>query len=156
MSEGADQFFGKNALFRCEYLDPGTVKKLKGLRRFFDLPQQFEGYQILHLFPFSTLASTFGYSYALQTFLPSDQPHRTHFTSRLMTSRLKDGMKPEVLASFFDSTAQMNKTVFDEDHAICQRVSPRALSPDFGPLLGLHEAKVSHFRQALKEALQHP
>jgi hypothetical protein len=69
------------------------------------------------------LSSTFGYSYSMQSFFPAAEDRRTRFTSRLLTARTRPG-SDAALDSFFESTGRVNRQVFEEDHAICARVSP--------------------------------
>ncbi len=151
---GHDEFFATNSAYRCEYANPRTVGQLRKLSRFFDVQFQWEGYQSIYLFPFSMIGSTFGYSYALQNFFPSSIKNQTYFSSRMLTSKLAAGIKPQILDSFFASSAEINRKIFEEDHAICQRVSPRSLDNDFVPILAASEVKIAHFRDWLKRAAQ--
>jgi len=50
----------------------------------FNISDQHEGYQSIYLFPFTMLTSTFGYSYSLQNFFPSQESNKTFFYSRLL------------------------------------------------------------------------
>ena len=100
-----------------------TAKSLAVMKRFFEGADAYEGYWSLYVFPFAMVSSTFGYSYALQTYFPSRDTSRSHFCSRLLTARVKEGAQGAV-AAFFDSSARINRQIFDEDHAICARVSP--------------------------------
>jgi phenylpropionate dioxygenase-like ring-hydroxylating dioxygenase large terminal subunit len=149
---GQDAFFGKNSLYRCEYLDQRTTTQLGRLGRFFDLRYQHPGYQSIYLFPFAMIGSTFGYSYALQNFYPAATAGRTHFSSRMLTSKLIDGVDPLLVASFFDAASEINKVIFDEDHEICKRVSAKSLRDDFKPILAKSEAKIARFRAALEQS----
>lgn len=124
LTDEAESFVGFNSDYRARVGSARTERGLKGLRRFFDIDFQFEGYMALHVFPFAMISSTFGYSYALQTFLPTAEAGRTHFTSRLFTARAAPGCEP-IVDPLFESAAAMNRQVFEEDHAICRRVSPR-------------------------------
>ena len=149
---GYDEFFGRNSVFRSEYSDPRTAHQLRGLRRLFDISYQHEGYQSIYLFPFSMIGSTYGYSYALQNFFPSAREGLCKFTSRMLTSKLKAGGKPEVLASFFTSSDEMNRKVFEEDHAICKRVVQKSLEPTFNAIFAESEVKIARFRKWIREA----
>jgi hypothetical protein len=56
------------------------------------------------------------------------------------------------LQGFFDSSARMNRQVFDEDHAICKRIAKDAAdNPRFG-ILSSDEEKIAHFRACLLAA----
>lgn len=116
-------YSGGNSIYTARIGDERTRKGLERMRRFFDIDHAYDGYWTVHVFPFAMLSSTYGYSYSLQTFLPAAQPDETWFTSRLLAARAKPGAEG-VLNGFFDSSAALNRQVFEEDHAICARVSP--------------------------------
>ena len=122
LQPGRNDYFGRNSIWHSQIGNARADKMLKSLGRRFALPYQYEGYMSIYMFPFTMLSSTYGYSYSLQSFLPSPASERTHFVSRLLSSRLADGVKPELLASFFESSAALNRATFDEDHEICKRV----------------------------------
>ena len=78
---------------------------------------------------------------------------RTHFTSRMFAGRLRASTKPELVAPFMSSSAMMNRAVFDEDHAICQRVSADTWSMDPPRFWSVSEEKLLHFRRSYREAM---
>jgi phenylpropionate dioxygenase-like ring-hydroxylating dioxygenase large terminal subunit len=128
-SHGSNEFFDNNSVYRCEFREARTVRQLERMRRFFDLKIQHPGYMSIYLFPFAMIGSTYGYSYAIQHFMPGRMSGECHFASRMFESRLRADVNPEILASLYDSSAQLNRQVFDEDHAICRRVSEQSLTP---------------------------
>jgi phenylpropionate dioxygenase-like ring-hydroxylating dioxygenase large terminal subunit len=150
--DGSNELFGKNSVYRCIFRDGRTVRQLERLRRLFDLKMQHPGYMSIYLFPFAMIGSTYGYSYAIQHFTPGRTTDECHFSSRMFSSRLREGANAGVLASFFDSSAQLNRQVFDEDHAICRRVSRKSLAPPFEPILAKSEVKIRRFREAVADA----
>lgn len=152
LSKGHDEFHALSSIFRCEYSNPHTVSQLRRLKRLFDIEFQWAGYQSIYLFPFAMIGSTFGYSYALQHFFPSSAVGKCHFTSHMLTSRLKEDVQSEVLAPFFAASDEMNRTIFQEDHAICGRVSEHSLRSDFAPIFAESERKIAKFREWLKQA----
>jgi phenylpropionate dioxygenase-like ring-hydroxylating dioxygenase large terminal subunit len=152
LTTGEDEFFSTNSVYRCEYVDQRTNRQLQRLRRHFDLTFQHPGYLSILVFPFAMIGSTYGYSYALQHFFPGPHPNTSHFSTRMLTARLSSDAKPEVLEPFFESTRAMNRLIFDEDHAICRRVSPKSLGRSFRPVLAASEAKIARFRTWLDEA----
>ena len=99
--------------------------------------QPFE-YIHMHLFPFSALSSTYGYTWSLQHYFPRTDG-RTYFISRLYTA-IPDNEK--ITEDFFNSAARFNEQVFKEDAQICQFVRPNHLSN-----LGKQEERVRHFRK---------
>ncbi len=148
-SVGFDEYFGRNSVYRCEYLDGKTNRQLQGLARYFDLAYQHPGYLSIHLFPFAMIGSTYGYSYSIQHFLPAQTPNVTNFSTRMLTSKLKSEAKRGILDPFFQSSMAINRKIFEEDHAICKRVSPHSLLPAFHPIFAESEAKIARFRQNL-------
>lgn len=116
-------FDGGSSTYTARIGDERTRSGLERMKRFFDTDHAFDGYWTVHVFPFAMLSSTYGYSYSMQTFFPAAAAGQSWFTSRLLTARAKPGAEA-ALDGFFESTATMNRRVFDEDHAICARVSP--------------------------------
>lgn len=123
LKDDATVFDGPNTTYAAHITDSRTLRGLKTLGRFFDVDGAYPGYWTIYVFPFAMVSSTFGYSYSLQTFLPSARPNLTHFCSRQLAGRVKPGYETAV-AAFLDSSARVNRQIFDEDHAICARVSP--------------------------------
>jgi len=148
LCEDADSYAGLNSAYHARIGDQRTAKGLKGLRRFFDLRADFDGYCTFYIFPFAMLSSTFGYSYSMQTFLPGDETHRSWFYSRLYSSRTAAGGE-SVSETLLNATVKANRQIFDEDHEICRRVSHRydLNSPD--RIFAANEARV----RALAETL---
>lgn len=148
LSPGRDEFFGLNSIWYSELGNNRMSKRLKSLSRLFDLTYQYEGYMSIFMFPFTMLSGTYGFSYSLQNFMPSAQPERTNFVSRLFSSRLASNVKPELLDGFFESSAAMNRATFDEDHEICKRVPFDSWSPEPPRFWSTAEEKVVHFRRS--------
>jgi phenylpropionate dioxygenase-like ring-hydroxylating dioxygenase large terminal subunit len=153
LSSGENRYYGRNSVWSSPLGDERTAKRLASLARLFDLPYRFDGYESLYLFPFTMISSTFGLSQSLQTFLPAVEPGRTHFTSRLFAGTLKPSTKPELIAPLMEATAAMNRAVFLEDHAICQRVPADTWSMDPPRFWAASEEKLLHFRRSYREAL---
>lgn len=150
LQPGRNDYFGSNSIW---YSPVGNVRADKLLQSFgkrFELPFQYEGYMSIYMFPFTMLSGTYGYSYSLQNFLPAAAPERTHFSSRLLSSRLAAGVKPELLAPFFESSAALNRETFDEDHEICKRVPGDTWSDQPPRCWSTSEAKVVHFRESYR------
>jgi phenylpropionate dioxygenase-like ring-hydroxylating dioxygenase large terminal subunit len=124
LEEGENVFDGLNSVWYAPVGNTRLKNQLMRLRNLFNIDYQYEGYASIYLFPFSMLSSTYGYSYSLQNFFPSKAgENRTKFTSRLLTSNVRDAGASEILASFFASTAEVNRKVFEEDHEACKLLS---------------------------------
>lgn len=124
LKDDATVYDGPNTTYIAQITDSRTLRGLKTMSRFFDVEGAYQGYWTIYVFPFAMLSSTFGYSYSLQTFLPSVTPERSHFCSRQLAGKVRPGYAAAV-EGFLDSSARVNRQIFDEDHAICARVSPR-------------------------------
>lgn len=153
LQAGENRFIGINSIWYAPVGNARMAKQLASLKRFFALEYQYEGYISLYLFPFTMLSSTYGYSYSLQSFFPSSQPERAHFTSRLLTMALRSGADPEMMNGFFESTAAVNRRVFDEDHRICRRVPVSSWSASPPAFAAESEAKILHFRKSCRDAM---
>lgn len=150
LTSGVNTFYGENSIWASEVGDEKMARKLARLGSMFDLEFQYQGYWSVFLFPFSMISSTFGYSYSQQHFFPSEKSDRCNFISRMYSGRLKSGMNPQLMNSFFDSSAAVNRQVFEEDHAICQRVPLRSWNSMPPPLQAKSETKLVHFRDSYR------
>jgi phenylpropionate dioxygenase-like ring-hydroxylating dioxygenase large terminal subunit len=153
LSEGRDEYLGCNSILWSQIGNSRTQRHLEALSRFFSLSSQYAGYVSIYVFPFAMLTSTYGYSYSLQLFMPGEDVHCANFSSRLLLGKVRDAASGAALESFFDSTAKMNRQVFEEDHRICKRVSKAALDWDRPTALATSEAKIAHFRESYRSFL---
>lgn len=148
-----DEYFGRNNVSYAGVGDERVARKLKSLRRFFDLDYQSEGYIAIHIFPFTFLTSTFGYSYSLQQFYPGPHPDVAGFNSRFYDAKLSGKLAPEALDTFFQSAVEVNHQVFAEDAAICARIPTDSWSPELPRFLSRGEDKLVQFRNSMAEFL---
>ncbi|MFZ6689428.1 aromatic ring-hydroxylating oxygenase subunit alpha [Undibacterium sp. SXout11W] len=153
LTELKNEYFGKNSIGYFQINDVLMKKKLSQIKRMFDLSEQFEGYMNIYMFPFTMLTSTFGYSYSLQNFFPSSSPDKTFFNSRLLKSCVKKTYPSGAMDFFFNSTAAVNRQVFDEDHQICKRIATNFYDENSRKFLSSDEEKIAHFRKSLKELI---
>ena len=152
LGDGDNSFTAWTSVWEAPIGNAGTAKKLQGIRRLFQIEQQYAGYQSIYLFPFTMLSSTFGYSYSLQHFFPARQTGQTHFSSRLLNGLTKNAATADALSEFFRTSAAMNRQIFDEDHAICKRIHTDVDATDSFGILSTDEKKIAHFWQCLKNA----
>ena len=152
LGDGVNTFTPWTSIWHAELGNSAMIKKLRSVKRLFALDSQYEGYQSVYLFPFTMLSSTFSYSYSLQHFFPAAQPGRTHFSSRLLNGATRPA-SAAALQGFFDASAHMNRQVFAEDQAICERIAPGAIDDERFATLALDEEKIGHFRSCLQTAL---
>ncbi|MEB0139369.1 MULTISPECIES: aromatic ring-hydroxylating oxygenase subunit alpha [unclassified Undibacterium] len=150
LEETANVYHGINSLAYFKITDASADKKLRSIKRMFDISEQHEGYMSIYLFPFTMLTSTYGYSYSLQNFFPSEQENKTFFYSRLLKACLKKSYPPAAMAHFFDSSAKVNRQVFEEDHEICKKIAPHFYDVSSTRFLSVEEEKIAHFRKTLQ------
>jgi len=110
--------------------------RLDRLRPFF-ASQPIAGYTHAHLFPYSCISSTRGYSYSVQHYLPRADGTTT-FIHRLYAAPT---VRP--VPHYFDSVAAINERVFREDAEVCALVPAGHCGA-----LGTHERRIAHFRGA--------
>jgi phenylpropionate dioxygenase-like ring-hydroxylating dioxygenase large terminal subunit len=149
IGDGENVYFGYNSVWQAPILEPRSEKILKSLNKFFNICNQYQGYEFIYLFPFSMISSTFGYSYSIQNFIPINN-NETSFYSRLFTSRVRDAAAQRALSSFFASTADINRQVFTEDHDVCKLVPTQSWSMQPLRFAADNEAKIQHFREACR------
>lgn len=152
LADGDNQFGPWHSVWYAPVQNAAMRRKLASIKGLFQIDEQYEGYMSIYLFPFTMLSSTFGYSYSLQNFFPSDAPNQTMFTSRLLRSATKNQAAAGALQGFFQSSAEMNRQVFREDHEICRRIDPGFIDNGKPPILSADEEKIRHFRTCLGAA----
>jgi len=145
---GENVFYGENSIWYSPVESEKVYKRLKSLNRFYAATDAYQGYMSIFLFPFSMISSTFGYSYSVQNFFPSPSTESTFFTSRLYPSRNSDPRYRDMTAGFVQSTAEINRKIFDEDHQICKRIPSKSWSTSFPKFISTLEQKLLHFRQS--------
>ena len=149
IGDGKNDYENFNSAWSAPICNKRIEKALKQMSSYFDINGAFSGYQSFFLFPFTMISSTFGYSYSLQNYLPAGEG-QTFFYSRLFASRLSGEKSKRITESFFQSTINTNRKVFDEDHDVC-RLVPRS-SWNMAPLRfpADNEEKIDHFRSACR------
>lgn len=152
LGDGENAFGPWHSVWTAPVQNAGMRRKLLSIKSLFQIDEQYQGYQSIYLFPFTMLSSTFGYSYSLQNFFPSDVANQTMFTSRLLCGVTRDPAAAGALQGFFKSSAEVNRQVFREDHEICQRIDPGFIDNGAAPILSADEEKIRHFRLCLDAA----
>ncbi len=144
-----NRFWGANSGVYFEIGDVAIQKSLSRIVRFYDCGNDVHpGYMSLYLFPFCFISSTAGTSYSVQSFFPRAEGG-TWFASRLYSVRLSDPRHEAADAALISATMETNRRVFEEDHAICKRISQNAWKRSLDGPLYLIEEKVLTFRKLL-------
>ncbi len=114
LSNGEIVFDGLNSIWISDIRNQKAFRKLERLDHVFeDGIYRRDNYFSIYLFPFSMISSTFGYSYAFQSFFP-DMPGSTSFYSR--TYSVRSRLDTE---AFYNSVKSVNRQIFDEDIRVC-------------------------------------
>jgi phenylpropionate dioxygenase-like ring-hydroxylating dioxygenase large terminal subunit len=113
-------------------------------------PWKSDGYMHLHVFPTTTLATTYGATFSVQSFLPVS-PNETEFCSYVFATKLLDPSGADrnsaITVGFGASAAEFNRAVFEEDRKICEMVQKGvAHAHGFGALSD-EEYRVLHFHR---------
>lgn len=154
LEDGINTFYRQNSIWQAPIGNNRIKRQLKHLRSLFNIDYSYEGYISIFMFPFTMISSTFGYSYSLQNFFPSqNSTDRTNFMSRLLTCGARDNNSENIIRPFFDSSARVNRKVFEEDHSICRIMPADSWSPEPLKYMAEQEVKIAHFRQSCRENL---
>jgi phenylpropionate dioxygenase-like ring-hydroxylating dioxygenase large terminal subunit len=153
LEEGKEIYHNANSIFCASIGNKKMKKQLSSMRKFFDIHYQYEGYMGIYLFPFTTLNSTFGYSYGLQHFFPSAKSeNETKFTSRILSSKIAKTEYREFLDPFFKNYALSVRDVFAEDHGICKLVPRDSWSMEPLKYTSQLENRITKFREKCRES----
>lgn len=145
-----NRYWGPNSGVYFDIGDAAMHKGLKRMGRFYDRGDYAHtGYMSLYLFPFCFISSTAGTSYSVQSFFPRTGGG-TWFAARLYAVRLSDPRHEAADAALITAAIEMNRRVFEEDHAICKRISLDAWQRSLDGALYLSEEKVLAFRKQLQ------
>lgn len=148
LEDGVNIFYGSNSVWQAPIGDVRIKKQLEKLGSFFNIDYGYQGYMSIFMFPFTMISSTFGYSYSLQNFFPSQtRVDRTNFMSRLLTCNVRDERAKNIIKPFLESSAKVNRQVFEEDHTVCKIMPTDSWSPQPLEFISEQEVKIAHFRE---------
>lgn len=151
LQDGENLFHGVNSIWYAPVGSAKLRKQLYSLRRFFHIDYQYEGYMSVYLFPFTMISSTYGYSYSVQNFFPDrDGLDRTNFTSRLLTVPPAGSSAAQILTAFWNSSAELNRRVFEEDASVCKRMPRDSWAPAALEFFSMMDEKINHFRDSVR------
>lgn len=150
LGAGENTFSGVNSkwIAPVNNISKGTERLLK----LFNTGDRGRNYEFFYLFPFSMLSGTYGLSWSLQNFFPKDASSN-YFNSRLFGVRPKGELDESIMQSLYASIAQMNKKVFEEDHAVCSGISAKTWSASAPTYYSDVEIKMIRFREICKSVI---
>lgn len=155
LEDGVNTFYGSNSIWKAPVGNDRIKKQLVQLGTYFNIDYAYEGYMSIFMFPFTMISSTFGYSYSLQNFFPHQTRNdRTNFMSRLLSCNVKDERAQKIIQPFLDSSANVNRVVFEEDHSICKLLPADSWSAEPLKFISKQEVKIAHFRDLCRAELR--
>ena len=108
LEDGENHFHGSNSIWQAPIGDARIKKQLEKLGAHFNIDYGYEGYMSIFMFPFTMISSTFGYSYSLQNFFPSQtRVDRTNFMSRFLTCPARNAHSEKIIKPFLDSSSKV-------------------------------------------------
>jgi len=154
LEDGSNIFHGSNSIWQAPVGDARIKKQLEKLAPYFNIDYSYQGYMSIFMFPFTMISSTYGYSYSLQNFFPSrDRNDRTNFMSRLLKCNARDEHAQNIIQPFLESSARVNRQVFEEDHSVCKIMPADSWSPEPLEFISEQEIKIAHFRELCRAEL---
>ena len=133
---------GKHSLAHYRITNKKALKSLEALSLWFP-HAEFDYYFHLYLYPYTCLSSVGGFTYSIQHYLPTEEG-TTLLRSTLYASHTAPGSPS--LDFFFDSAAEFNKQVFEEDARMCERV--KRIRCETGRTMPEHLRRLQWFRDA--------
>lgn len=115
LQNGTINYSNANSFWHSPIGNSKVNNKLQKVDLMFNREFNENNYFSLFVFPFSMISSTYGYSYAFQTFFP-EKTDKTNFISRTYSVNGND------LKSFYDNVIAVNKQIFQEDAEVCNKM----------------------------------
>lgn len=144
-----NEFYKENSIVKFSLGNERIIKGLENIEKYLDTGNnKHSGYMSIHLYPFSFISSTNGCSYSVQNFMPISE-NETDFISRLYYPNILNSKYLKVINTFIDSTSDINREVFEEDHQICKRITYRDWVNGLKGPLSNAEIKIKLFRENL-------
>jgi len=155
LDDGVDSLWDWTSLWHASSGNAKISRISKLIANCVDLGDQISGYLSLYFFPFSMLSSTESLSFALQLYQPSwfCENAKTSLLTTLYTPSIANERMRDSVEGFYQSTADMNFKIFEEDAHISSLVYPDSWSIEPLDYFSTLELKVNHFRDCCKRAL---
>lgn len=155
LSDGSNYFSDWSSIWQASTDSKKLTVSSRIIAKSIDVADRVNGYFSLYLFPFAMLSTTQSLSFALQLYQPS--PNVRDCTSVLRTSLyipriIKAEMRDPVMA-FYDSTASMNRLIFEEDASVSSLVPLESWDSGALPYASSLESKINHFRECCRRSL---
>lgn len=120
-----------------------------------DIDERLEGYFSLYLFPFAMLSMTESLSFALQVYQPSPciQDCNTTLRTSLCIPRIVNSAMRDPVMAFYDSSANMNRLIFEEYASISSLVPLESWDAEPLHYASSLESRINHFRECCRRSI---
>ena len=155
LADGSNTFSDWSSLWQASTSSKKLTASSRIIAKSIDVADRVEGYSSLYLFPFAMLSTTESLSFALQLYQPS--PLVRDCNSVLRTSlyipRIVNAEMRDPVMAFYDSSAKMNRQIFEEDASISSLVPLESWDTAPLPYASSLESKINHFRECCRRSL---
>ena len=155
LADGVNTFSDWSSFWYASTSSKKLIASSRIIARCIDVEDRREGYSSLYLFPFAMLSTTETLSFALQLYQPSPlvQNCNTVLRTSLYIPRIVNSAMRDPVMAFYDSSARMNRLIFEEDARVSSLVPLE--SWDVEPLVYASslELKINHFRECCRRSI---
>jgi phenylpropionate dioxygenase-like ring-hydroxylating dioxygenase large terminal subunit len=140
-------FFGDHSSWSAEL----NSKELDGKQSkiyapFVNRGYKIDGYKHILIFPNTLVSTTYGASFNISQILPLNETESL-FISYVFVTKKNDNDNEALESIFKSSLVQFNRSVFEEDKVICEKVQIGAQSSPFTGVLSEEEQRVCQFQK---------
>ena len=152
LDDGKSLFYDWSSFWHASISNKKTARLSAFVRDSVSIAHHQTGYTSLYLFPFSMLSSTESLSYSLQLYQPSSDATdcRTSLLTSLYIPPLVNKRMRDSIVEFYQSAAEMNKKIFEEDSAVTSLVPLDSWSDQPLTYASSLEQKIQHFRSCCR------
>lgn len=155
LSDGSNSFSDWSSIWQASTSSKKLTASSRIIAKSIDVADRVNGYFSLYLFPFAMLSTTESLSFALQLYQPS--PNAGDCASVLRTSlyipRIVNAEMRDSVMAFYDSTAKMNRLIFEEDSLVSSLVPLESWDSCPLPYASSLESKINHFRECCRKSV---
>lgn len=154
LADGGFHFYGPHSTW-TGVVDEAIAKKYARAEKLFaSRPYKIPGYRHIVVFPATTIATTYGSSFAFQDFHPIS-PSQTVFTSHVFTCRLneEDEKSKTMIDLMNTSVVEFNRSVFEEDRVVVEYVQKGSEQTQRAGILSDEEERVCAYQHAYAERM---
>jgi phenylpropionate dioxygenase-like ring-hydroxylating dioxygenase large terminal subunit len=155
LEDGTNTFSDWSSSWQAATTSKKLISSSRIIAKSINIEERLEGYFSLYLFPFAMLSSTESLSFALQVYQPSPclQDCNTTLRTSLYIPRIVNSAMRDPVMAFYDSSANMNRLIFEEDASISSLVPFESWDAEPLPYASSLESKINHFRECCRRSI---